>query len=198
MKPSEQPSDAQLDRLLGGSPDLGVGEKEAILTEVLARTAAPVPVWKRPLSWLALAGTVAAAVLVVVLTRPPPEDEFTPRGTPLASSFTASCVSGACKPGDKLALSVEPRDRGSLALVAETPDGTTVWVFPRTSEGVSLTVSAGPLSDALVLDGPPGAWVLHAVFTARPLTREEVKSALADPKRFDAQVVKQQVQVDPR
>ncbi len=193
---NRDPSDDRLDRLLGGSPDLGVSEQEAILDEVLAKTAgAPARRWVR---WLVPLAAVTAALLVVLLVRSRSPEEWTARGGSLAPSVELSCLvegrAAPCERGAKLVFTLTPRGASAFAAIAEAPDGETIWLVPggrdATSAELSSLSAGGVLDRAAVLDGPRGHYTVHAVFSKRPLTRDELRAALLDPSSAtDLQVV---------
>src|SRR5262245_12685440 len=125
-------SDAELDRLLGGKPDLSVTEREALLGAVLDR-AQPRP--RRSARWL-IGGfaAVAAVALAAVVVVPDPQPDLTPRGGAITPSLTLSClVDGRvapCARGAKLVFELAPAGHSAFAAVAEAPDGSTLWLFP--------------------------------------------------------------------
>lgn len=189
---NDEPTDAHLDRLLGGKPDLGVSEREQVLERVLKRTAPiPSPVRSRWLlvRWaLAMGVVVAIAVPVISQLDSDGREELTARGggTPSRPSFSLSCLNdgrpGPCLRGSKLVFEVAPAGFRAFAAVAEGPEGSTIWYFPRSGQSTSVDVSTlgkrGVLSEAVVLDDSPGQYLVHGLFTHRALTREEIREVL--------------------
>lgn len=182
--------DSQLDRLLGDKPDLGVSEREAIEEKLFAKLdlqagSAPAPSrWR----WLWAVGAVGAASLAAVLLmrQPPPTEELTPRGAPaLKPSFAAACIANQevvpCARGTKLAFELTPQGYPYFAAVIEAPNGKTLWAYPRGDDGFSLDLrnaANGIVNDALLLDGPPGTYVVHGLFSREPLNKRGVREAM--------------------
>jgi hypothetical protein len=184
-----------LDRLLGGRAHLSVTEREAMLEQVLQRA----PGRRRralTLGWVAAACATLAAVLVWVGPLRS-DDELTARGGPLQPSFSVTCVADGratqCRAGARLAFEVSPRGFAAFAAVAEAPDGTTVWLFPShgATHSVELRGDGGTvtLPEAVELDGPPGDYTIHALFSQRPLSRDELRTAFQHAPPGDERVV---------
>lgn len=192
---------SEIDRLLGGRAHLSVTEREAMLERVLENHAPERPRARWLLRWgVALAALVVATVYV---GRSSLEVDLVARGATLRPSFTVACVTegqaGRCQRGAKLAFAVSPRGYRAFAAVAEAPDGTTLWLYPSEEQGRSVALSSpdgGPitLENAVLMDGPAGAYVIHALFSPRALVREEIRSALLQPSS-DYVVVQQQVEL---
>jgi hypothetical protein len=175
-----------------------------MLEHVLNRVAQEHPsmfTWPRVLSAAALGvATIAAVVLVYPLTQVEPD--YTARGGALRPSMTASCLEeGAvrpCRPHSKLAIQVEGNGYQAVGVVAETPDGTTLWLYPLTATEKSLDLSqlsqGATLPEALVL-GDAGEYVLHAVFTQAPAKRDEIRRVLLKPEAGNGAVVSKKVLV---
>lgn len=202
--PPWEPQDSEIDRLLGGKPDLGVSEREAMLEHVLNRVAperSSIFTWPRILS-VASVGVAAIAAVVLVFPLAPTKPDYTPRGGALVPTLTASCLdAGAvapCRPQSKLAIQVEGNGYKAVGVVAETPDGTTLWLYPAGPNDKSLELSqlaqGATLPDALVLEGA-GEYVLHAVFTQAPATRDEIRKSLLKPEAGAGAVVSKKVLV---
>lgn len=196
----QRPTDEQLDRLLGGRAHLGVSEREQVLERVLARSAASPPRRvSRP--WLWAVGLAAASVIAIVVWKPA-EPDLVARGQPTRPSLTLSClVDGQvapCARGAKLAFQVTPGSYSSFAAIAEAPDGTTLWLYPSTEPGRSVDLTglgaSGVIPEAVVLDGPPGEYVVTGLFTTRPLTRTELREAFAHPEASGAATVTRRVE----
>lgn len=201
--PQWEPQDSEIDRLLGGKPDLGVSEREAMLEHVLRRVAPERPsllTWPRILSAAAV-GIAALCAVVLVYPFMGLKPDYTPRGEALRPTLTVSCLeAGAvapCRPQSKLAIQVDGSAYKAVGVVAETPDGTTLWLYPgpndRTFDLRQLAQGAA-LPEALVL-GDAGEYVLHAVFTQAPVTRDEVRKMLLKPEAESGAVVSKKVLV---
>jgi hypothetical protein len=177
-----------LARLLSGRDRPSVLEKEAVFDAVMREVAPPArPARLRLL--LGLGTACGAAALAALLWMPAPrssEDAFTARGASAAGVLVAHCGEDAaprvCVAGQTLGLELEPpAGRPYFALFARRPDGAVVWYFPAPG-GVSASVAgqrAGALwSEAAVLaaDAPHGEYTLVGVFSARPLSRAQIKA----------------------
>ena len=202
--PPWEPQDSEIDRLLGGKPDLGVNEREEMLEQILTRVAPERPsmfTWPRLLSAAAL-GAAAIAAVILVYPQTPVESAFTPRGGSVSPTMTTTClqagVVGPCRPQSKLAIQVAGNGYKAVGVVAEAPDGTTLWLYPVTATDKSLDLSelsqSSALPEALVL-GEVGEYVLHAVFTQAPATRDEIREVLLKPKAGGGAVVSKKVWV---
>ena len=181
-------TDSQLDRLLGGKPDLGVSEREAIEEKLFEKlgpqTAAAPSRWR----WLWAVGSVGAVTLAAFMLMPRAEtiEELTPRGTAVVKpSFAVACIANQeevpCARGTKLAFELTPQGYPFFSAVIEAPNGKTLWAYPRGDDGLSLdlrTAANGIVSDALLLDGPPGTYVVHGLFSNQPLNKGGVRQAM--------------------
>ncbi len=116
---------------------------------------------------------------------------MTARGGPLKPSLGASClvdgVKAPCVKGAKLVFQLDARGYRGFAAVVETPTGETLWVAPRAGQTHGLDTRtlepSGLVADAMVLDGPPGVYVIHAVFSPAVLTQDEARAILEEPSR---------------
>jgi hypothetical protein len=204
-------SDAKIDRILGGKDRLAVTEKEAILEQVLGRTL-PAPARARPFflpawAWGAL-GLLLLSPVVYLIARPA-APEFTARGGSSGPGFSISCLQAdgqvaACAQGGRMVFKLAPSGFMAFAAVAEAPDGTTLWYFPggERTHGLDLhaLVSSGLLQEAIEIgdDHPPGEYVVHGLFSATPLSRDEVREALRDPQRLGAVSVERRTRIEGR
>lgn len=204
MRPTDDPTDAQLDRLLGDSPELGVSEREAMLESILTRTTVspPLSAFGR-LRWL-VAGTalVVFPALYFAVLRGEGE-QLVARGAAFRPSFSMSCIvegrAAPCQRGGKLVFLVAPAGFEAFAAIARTPDGTTLWLFPSAVDASSVDVrrlgSGGALDEAVLLDGQPGAYVVQGIFSHAPLSRDAVRAALLDPLAAGVTVTSQRFEV---
>lgn len=199
-----QPTDEELDRLLGGHPELAVTEKEALFERIFERTQATGETGTRPIWRWAFAFAAALLLLVpaVYFSSRRTETEFAVRGETLAPTFSVSCIADGhpapCTQGAKLVFQVKPSGWVAFAALAEGPDGSTVWFFP-TGEQLSVDLqridASGVLELAPVIDGPSGNYTLHGVFSKRPLTQAEVRAALSGPAPQDISTVVRPLEV---
>ncbi len=203
-------SDAELDRILSGRNQLAVTEKEEILARVLQGTSPPrqtrpflLPAW----AWGAMAAVLLAPALYFGVRRPLPE--FTARGGGAVPGFAVSCLgaqgeASTCALGGKLVFQVNPGPFRAFAAIATTPDGTTLWYFPGGDRALGIDLgglkSPGLLDEAISIDseGPAGEYVIHGLFSARPLSRDEVREAIRKPRDIGAVVVVRRLRVERR
>jgi len=200
-------SDETVARLLSGRNAPSVLEKERLFEHVFQQVALETkPTRAR---WQPLAFAFASALcLVAVLLLRPHAPEFAARGGLGLSepTFRPLCNSGAdalCKQGQALGFEVmasaEPQ---YFAAFAQRPDGAIVWYLPEAS-GKSLQLSREPGSPVLDrgvqigTEQPPGHYEVFGVFSSRPLTRAEIKSAVGDDLRGsrDVRVVRRSIEV---
>lgn len=180
-------SDRRLGRLLAGRDQPSVLEREAAFDQIVEAVApAPRSAWwpKVAIAFGASAALAAAFVLV------PRTDEFGTKG-PGAASFRVHCVKASkpapCTPNSKLLVQVTaPTKRPHFGLLAVRSDETAIWYMPEET-GVTSKVAPGAevlLRDGFVLNGaqhPPGSYVVHGIFSAKPLDRAAIRSAFDDP-----------------
>jgi len=201
--------DETVARLLSGRDLPSVLEKERLFERIHAHVAAQPTAtrstWQR---WVwACAG--AAALLAAALFRPI-ATEFAARGSALPNtpSFRPLCVGEAisrCKPGSALAFEVSSGSATPyFAAFARRADGTVVWYFPA-ANGVSVPLVAtggSALLDHGVQIGaeqPPGHYEIYGIFSALPLSRAELRTALGDDLKGSAgiTVVRRSFEVSP-
>jgi hypothetical protein len=203
-------SDAELDRILAGRNQLGVTEKEEILARVLQTTSPPrrtrpfvLPAW----AWGATAVVLLAPALFFLAHRP--ISEFAARGGEAVPSFVVSCLSpegrgSACAPGGKMVFQIDPGPFRAFAAIAEAPDGTTLWYFPGGDRAFGIDLTGlkpnGLLEEAISIGsaGPAGEYVIHGLFSERPLSKNEVRDAIREPEGHHAVVVVRRLRVGSR
>ncbi len=153
--------------------------------------------------WLTLPIVVMAALVMVVVTRPPSQDDwvgvrggdasfFEPRvglgvgGIDAAGSEYEVIASGAVEVGDWMRFSYtnERSDLGWLFVVALRGDGI-VWLFPLPADGASVPIGLGDRTSLPFESRVPeagmdsaGELVIMGLFTASPLTVDAMRSAL--------------------
>lgn len=176
----------ELARLLAGRDQLSRIEKEHIFAQVIAEVAPA----RRTRWWMAAVPALAAAAIVVlvIVAQRPTHGEFTARGgggSVASLAITCSGASGACARGDKLLFDIHgTTGYRYLAAFAQRDDGTVLWYFPADA-GTSLDLAGQPadgvLDRGIVLgaEHPAGTYRVYAVFSRRPLTREQLRA------RFD-------------
>jgi hypothetical protein len=203
-------TDRELARLLSGRDEPSVLEKEALFERIMTRVA-PVRQAKR-WPWLgpSLAAAGAAAALVAVLVvrsdrggEAEGSGEFLPRGnlghsTAGHGGFELACVAdgqpSSCQVGAKLTFWVSATPQTShFASFGRRQDGAIVWYVPDPggrSARVARATSPVLLDTAFVLDETHGAGTItvFGVFSAEPLSRAEIKSALGPDLRGDGSV----------
>jgi hypothetical protein len=145
-------------------------------------------------------------VLIVTQLRGPSVPEFQARGGALVAGpeLALSCGAPSCRAGARLSFAVRSASGGYFAAFARRFDGVVIWYFPE-ANAQSQPVPAGgarAVLDRAVLLGPehlPGHYEVFGVFTARPLTRDELKLAVGDDLSgtADAEVVKRGMEVLP-
>lgn len=165
-------------------------EKEAAFEQVMARMPRRPRRWLRGM-WLSTAAA-AAVVAVVCLRAPQPSTEpgeLAARGAAATAQASLEVVCGLrggaeqCVRGDKLGFVVHAPAAGFFAAFARRPDGTILWYWPAPT-GKSIPVGAfsalNASSDSVLLDAAhvPGHYTVFGVFSARPLSREEIEDAL--------------------
>lgn len=154
---------------------LGQGAQDSLEAKLFARLGVQAPVEATPAPtrsfgrWV-LGGLVAAAAAVALffVTRPPVEDEFTPRGQPgEVFGVRAFCVESgrvvaearegqtlACGPGRALQVSYSAARQASLSVWLDAEGGDSL--FPR--EGESAVVKPG-VDVPLSFSTPVGSWL---------------------------------------
>ena len=193
MIPDRPLNDETVARLLSRRDSPSVLQKEALFERIYAQIPREVARPRWPVAVVAFGFLVALTFALMPWLRPA-RSEFATRGAPLsrararAPRFEAHCVgrsAEACKAGDRLAFEVTASEGADyFAAFARRADGVVIWYFPEAS-GLSLPVPKAPASllDRAVELGaeqPPGHYQVYGVFSARPLTRADVKQALGD------------------
>ncbi|HWZ87224.1 MAG TPA: hypothetical protein VNW92_00190 [Polyangiaceae bacterium] len=192
MNPDRPPNDETIARLLARREGPSVLQKEALFEQIYRQIPheSARPRW--PFGLLAF-GCVLAVTLGLALWRRPAGSEFASRGAPPPAlpRFAAGCVGGpppGCRAGGRLAFEVTASEgRHYFAAFARRSDGVVIWYFPE-ENGLSLPFPGGAASllDRAVELGaeqPPGHYEVYGVFSARALTRAEIKRALGDDLR---------------
>lgn len=204
-------TDRELGRLLSGRDEPSVLEKEDLFERIMAKVAPPRRVrlrwpWVGPS--LAAAGAIAALALVLGVQsdrrgESSGSDEFVARGMSGQGmsdhgGFELECVAdgqpSSCRIGAKLTfwVSVTP-EAAHFAAFGRRPDGAIVWYVPGPggqSVRIAQSTSPVPLDTAVMLDEIHGAGkiAVFGVFSAKPLTRSEIKRALGPELRGDGSV----------
>jgi len=175
----DRPVSTLIPRLLAGRDRLSRPEKEQVLGEVLAEVAPARRRW-----WLAtVPALAAAAIAVLVISTRTPQGELTTRGELTArgsagtfAAFEPRCA-GACSRGDKVLFDLEgTTGYRYFAAFARRSDGTIVWLIPASVE-IAVHTTKGVLDRAAVLDAP-GSYAVYGVFSAEPLTQDEIRAEL--------------------
>jgi hypothetical protein len=172
--------DDELDRLLARGR-LSGRQRDNVLDGAV-RAAAPRRRGWRQLLAVLLPATAAALLLLLW-----PRQAFTPKGAPASTLLEVTCVDGArdrCRAGETLLFHVGGANQGGVLTAWAEPagGGEAIWYFPP-SDDRPLTVAATPAMQTLGRgvrlgpEQPPGAYVVHLVLTARPLTRAEARDA---------------------
>lgn len=187
--PAPEPplDDHELERLLSGRDAPSVSEKEALFERIYARSEPGRRRWLVPSLGAALA-SAAAAVLVFSQLRGHSDPEFQARGGGLLGTgpeLSLSCGAQPCREGAKLSFAVRAASDGYFAAFARRSDGVVIWYFPEASAPSQPLPAGGARAvlDRAVVLGPehlPGQYEVFGVFTARPLTRDELKLAVGD------------------
>ena len=170
-------------RLLSGRNRMGRQEKEHILDEVLG-SVAPRP--SRRWWFVALPALAAAAALIlfVIPSKETPRDELASRGATRAVAALAVTCPGGCGAGEKILFDVSgTTGYRYFAAFSRHMDGTVLWYFPATDDGVSLDI-ASHTRDAVLDRGivigtehAPGTYRVFGVFSMVPLTRVQIRGA---------------------
>ncbi len=204
----------KLDRLMSGSPDLSVQEKEAMLAALLPDPdQAPGPasrwVWAR---WsMAAAAAVAVALVVVLLpTEAPKEDGFNARGAADSQpAFTLTCKAPPqaddpglrCAQDSLLAFRLTPQPGAThFSAAALGPDSRLRYYFPsRTTP--SLPLQGEPLGARGVVlgaDHPAGAYRVFGCYTSGPVDPARMRAAIEarlSGRRSDLPLVERRFEV---
>lgn len=192
-------SDEILARLLAGRDAPSVLEKEADFEAIYARVDTTRARRGRRWAWFGGIAAAAALALVALPWTTRPDDGFQARGSGAGERFAVTCVGateakGACHPGDRLVLELEPSpERHFFALFLQRPDGALVWYFPSangTMPDVSQQHLGAPWQETALLptEGPVGTQVLFGIFAPEPLDRAALKQVLGDALEGDADV----------
>jgi hypothetical protein len=163
-------------------------EKEALWQRIEARRRGG---WWRPRVVIPAAGALAAAAVAVIVLvgRPDRTETFTARGsasTGLVLRCGADREAGDCRIGDRLAFDFGAQHGDHVALFARSPSGVVIWYAPAASDGASLPLAThaatGVLDTVAVLDASyaPGRYEVTAVFSPRPMTRDDVRALERD------------------
>ncbi len=176
---------SSLGRLLSGEEGPSVLEKEAVF-EAAFQSAQPasqgVRAWGR---WLALAGAVATAAVLLVVKLP--DDGFQSRG-PAKPAVGVRClragVKAACSPGAKLLFEVRSDKPRFFSAFSISPGGTAIWYLPSEGEKAQpvLPGAAKVLKRGYVLgeDHPPGDYTMYGLFTEAPMSKKALKAELSE------------------
>jgi len=163
---------------------LGGPERERILSRALAGLPAPIPWWRRPASWMAASGLVAATAVALVVALPR-GDGWTAKGggTP-AARLDVTCLGAhleACPAGSTLAFAaVDPSAPGYLAAYAEPrAGGERIWYLSADTGAPAVAPAAGlqPAEHGILL-GPehlPGPYVVHLFLTRQPASKASLR-----------------------
>jgi hypothetical protein len=208
----------ELFRLLSGRDRLSRPEKEAIFDAVVDALDRPAPQATRA-RWFALGIAVALALVLAFVLRPgqhvvPDEggrpsvhEALVERGVGDAGpQLTLLCgdrpLARACPPGTELGFEVAALgEHRHVAMFATRPDGAVIWYMPA---AVDASTQALASDDDVVLVphrvelGPehvPGRYEITAVFSAQPLTREDVKAAVREGSRDGIAIVERELWV---
>lgn len=185
-------------RLLAGKDRLTRLEKEEILAGVMDRVAGGRAPSRRWPYVLAAACAVAALALAVPLLR---RDGLAPRGAGAGGTdFQTYCTldgrRAPCRNGAKLLFELSATtERRFFAAFARRQDGTVIWYFPGDELERSLDAAGqehGVASRGFLLgpEHPPGRYRVYGLFSARPLTRQEVRSRVEEATREEDLVEK--------
>ncbi len=183
----------KLDRLMAGSPDLSVQEKEAMLGALLTDSNQPAGsasrwVWAR---WsMATAAAVAVVLLVVLLPSEAPRvDGFTTRGGSQGPAFTLTCKAPPqgggpglrCARDSLLAFRLAPQpDATHFSAAGLGPDAKLRYYFPSRTTG-SLPLQGEPLGARGVVlgaDHPAGAYRVFGCYTEGPIEPDRIRAAI--------------------
>jgi hypothetical protein len=189
-----QLNDETAARLLSGRDRPSVLQKEALFEQLYRRVARREPAASRwPWRQLSLAGGAALCVAAALLLRPTAPEFTTRGGGPVNEpAFRVLCFGGgetSCRVGGALAFEVGAGAQSQyFAAFARRSDGAIIWYFPAL-DGLSTPLGSEPRS--LMLDHgvelgaeqPPGHYEIFGIFSARPLSRAEIKAALGDDLR---------------
>jgi hypothetical protein len=206
VPPEPALDDRKLERLLSGRDSPSVSEKEELFERIYARSEPGRRRWLVPSLGAALA-SAAAVVLMVTQLRGPSVPEFQARGGGALGAgpeLALSCSAEPCREGAKLSFAVRSASGGYFAAFARRSDGVVIWYFPEASAESQPVPGGGARAvlDRAVVLGPehlPGRYEVFGVFTARPLTRDELKLAIGDDLAgtADTVVVKRSMEVLP-
>ena len=177
-------------RLLSGRNSPSILQKEALFARIHAEATPSLLLarWKRASFGIAAALSIAAGLALWART-----PEFAARGGGPSSepAFRVQCFESegtSCRSGHALAFEFAPQAQAQyFAAFARRSDGAVVWYFP-TPDGLSLPVAQ---TGSLMLDHavqlgaeqPPGHYEIFGVFSAEPLSRARIKSALGEDLR---------------
>lgn len=178
---SESPRDSELARLLAGRDGPSVLDKEAVFEGVMAGVAPPP---RRRRWWALVAPLAAAAALALALVARPgadPGPEFGMKG-PGGANLALTCVRGqapaACAPGTTLLFDVTPAPaRPFFAAFGRRADGQGVWLWPEA--GARSAEVRGLTKRGFLLEAG-GVVEVYGLFTAAPMSRDELQAGLAD------------------
>jgi hypothetical protein len=164
----------EIDHLLARGR-MGGPAREEVLARVLdAQAPALAPWWRRAFAQYWAPVLAAAAILLFAIR--PKDDRFTPKGAPSAGPALSVLCVDACRPGSTLAFQVEDaRAAAYLTAWAEpVAGGERVWYLEGTRAPVDALAGMQTLKQAVRLgpSQPPGAYRVHLVLSAAPLSRE--------------------------
>jgi hypothetical protein len=177
-------------RLLSRKNQLSSAEKQEIFGRVMDDVA-PSPRWfRRPAVWAALAGAMAALVIVPLAIRSAElgelADSFGSRGKQAAiATFEVSCPSqpSGCQRRGTLVFDVQASaGYRYFAAFARRSDGTILWYFPDSATAQSLDLDArvtnGVLDRGIALgdEHQAGSYQLYGIFSGTPLSRDDIKA----------------------
>jgi hypothetical protein len=205
--------DHALSRLLAGRDSLSRPEREEIFDAVWTGVSAEETTSRSEArrNWLGvvLAFAVAAGLMLAVGLAPPSDtdSEFGVRGLAAGPVLTLLCGGaargGTCSSGEELSFEVAgARDWSYIALFGRRPDDTVIWYAPPNEDESSAALERGvettlvPRTVALGPEHPPGHYLITAVLSHRPLSREDVRRRLLLPAPGeDLAVVEQKLEI---
>lgn len=188
-----------LDRLLSGSDALSPAERNLVYRRARVQAGLDdsgkqhrVLFGWAPVRWasVAVALAVGTAAVMFLLLRSDSGSQYASRGMgPHQARFSLACPDApdpeVCRSGDKLIFVVTAaQERNFFASFARREDGAVIWYFPSTSQEPSIRVSSNRVGGVLqrgILLGPqhePGRYQVTGIFSAKPLTQQQVKAAL--------------------
>lgn len=149
------------------------------------------PVAVRILTGAVVVCAVAVPAFFLVLKS---EDNggYTARGNANIHTFSVSCLGAekkdSCQHGDKLVFRVKTSDNKQYfsAFCRNEANGSVIWFFPSTADGKSLYLTDmtqdGVIQRGIVIDQAfePGIFEVFGLFSATPLTRDDVRAAFEE------------------